>query len=261
MIKNKTSKVFGVVLISINILSDLSGDPGEIIAVKLNQNEVVNSHLIIEKEGVRYAMIALPFDKQGKSIKFNNRNILINEKNFGESRITIENTSMVNLSSEDSLRAFKESQLIKKALEKYSTEFKSNLSFIIPVEGVISSRYGKKRFINESPRSPHLALDIAATSGTEIVAPERGKVILIGDFFYSGNYLILDHGHGLLSSYSHLSKINVSVNQFIEQGEKVGEIGSTGRVTGPHLHWSVYLDNTRINPESILKKNFLKTIL
>ena len=261
MIKNKTSKLFGLVLISINILSDLSGDPGEIIAVKLNQNEVVNSHLIIEKEGVRYAMIALPFDKQGKSIKFNNRNILINEKNFGESRITIENTSMVNLSSEDSLRAFKESQLIKKALEKYSTEFKSNLSFIIPVEGVISSRYGKKRYINDSPRSPHLALDIAATSGTEIVAPERGKVILIGDFFYSGNYLILDHGHGLLSSYSHLSKINVSVNQFIEQGEKVGEIGSTGRVTGPHLHWSVYLDNTRINPESILKKNFLKTIL
>ena len=261
MIKNKTSKVFGVVLISINILSDLSGDPGEIIAVKLNQNEVVNSHLIIEKEGVLYAMIALPFDKQGKSIKFNNRNILINEKNFGESRITIENTSMVNLSSEDSLRAFKESQLIKKALEKYSTEFKSNLSFIIPVEGVISSRYGKKRYINESPRSPHLALDIAATTGTEIVAPERGKVILIGDFFYSGNYLILDHGHGLLSSYSHLSKINVSVNQFVEQGEKVGEVGSTGRVTGPHLHWSVYLDNTRINPESIIKKNFLETIL
>ena len=80
MIKNKTSKLFGLVLISINILSDLSGDPGEIIAVKLNQNEVVNSHLIIEKEGVRYAMIALPFDKQGKSIKFNNRNILINKK-------------------------------------------------------------------------------------------------------------------------------------------------------------------------------------
>ena len=261
MIKNKTSKLLGLILISLNLLGDISGDPGEIIAIKLNQSEAVSSHFIIEKEGIRYAIIALPFDKQGESIKFNNRDIQINKKNFGESRITIENTSMVNLSPEDSLRAFKESQLIKKALEKYSTEFKSNLSFIIPVEGVISSRYGKKRYINESPRSPHLALDIAATTGTEIVAPERGKVILIGDFFYSGNYLILDHGHGLLSSYSHLSKVNVSVNQFIEQGEKIGEIGSTGRVTGPHLHWTVYLDNTRINPESIIKKNFLKTIL
>ena len=73
--------------------------------------------------------------------------------------------------------------------------------------------------------------------------------------------MIIDHGYGLLSSYSHLSKINVSINQFIEQGEKLGEIGSTGRVTGPHLHWSVYLDNTRINPESIIKKDFLESIL
>tara|TARA_B100000941_G_scaffold284102_1_gene254464 strand:+ start:533 stop:1318 length:786 start_codon:yes stop_codon:yes gene_type:complete len=261
MIKYIPFKLFGLLLISYKLLGDLSGDPGEIFAVKLNQNEAVNSRLIIEKDGIHYAMIALPYDKQGKSIKFNDRDILINIKNFGESRITIENTSMVNLSSEDSLRALKESKLIKKALENYSMEFKSDLNFIKPVNGIISSRYGKKRYINESPRSPHLALDIAAPEGTEIIAPERGKVILIGDFFYSGNYLIIDHGYGLLSSYSHLSKINVSINQFIEQGEKLGEIGSTGRVTGPHLHWSVYLDNTRINPESIIKKDFLESIL
>lgn len=261
MIKYIPFKLFGLLLISYNLLGDFSGDPGEIFAVKLNQNEAVNSRLIIEKDGIHYAMIALPYDKQGKSIKFNDRDILINIKNFGESRITIKNTSMVNLSSEDSLRALKESKLIKKALENYSVEFKSDLNFIKPVNGIISSRYGKKRYINESPRSPHLALDIAAPEGTEIIAPERGKVILIGDFFYSGNYLIIDHGYGLLSSYSHLSKINVSINQFIEQGEKLGEIGSTGRVTGPHLHWSVYLDNTRINPESIIKKDFLESIL
>ena len=82
MIENKTPKLLGLILISLNLLGDLSGDPGEIIAVKLNQGEAVSSHLIIEKEGIRYAMIALPFDKQGKSIKFNNRNILINKKNL-----------------------------------------------------------------------------------------------------------------------------------------------------------------------------------
>ena len=82
MIKNKTSKLFGLVLIALTFKRSFRRS-GEIIAVKLNQNEVVNSHLIIEKEGVRYAMIALPFDKQGKSIKFNNRNILINEKLWG----------------------------------------------------------------------------------------------------------------------------------------------------------------------------------
>jgi murein DD-endopeptidase MepM/ murein hydrolase activator NlpD len=206
-------------------------------------------------------MIALPYYKQGQFIKFNDRTILINEKDFGESRISIKNTSMVDLSPEDSLRALEESKIINNALKIYSTENKSNLNFIKPVEGIISSRYGKKRYINESPRSPHLALDIAAPKGTDVIAPENGKVILIGEFFYSGNYLILDHGYGLLSSYSHLSKIDVTVNQFIEQGKKLGEIGATGRVTGPHLHWSVYLNNTRINPESIIKKNFLESLL
>ena len=205
-------------------------------------------------------MIALPYDKQGQFIKFNDRVILINKKDFGESRITIKNTSMVDLSPEDSIRASEESKIINNALKIYSTENKSNLNFIKPVEGIISSRYGKKRYINESPRSPHLALDIAAPKGTDVIAPENGKVILIGEFFYSGNYLILDHGYGLLSSYSHLSKIDVTVNQFIEQGKKLGEIGATGRVTGPHLHWSVYLNNTRINPESIIKEKFLESL-
>jgi murein DD-endopeptidase MepM/ murein hydrolase activator NlpD len=261
MIKYMAYKFFGLLLISFNLSSNYSGDPGEVFAVKLNQDETSSTHLIIEKDGDRYAMIALPYDKQGQFIKFNDRVILINKKDFGESRITIKNASMVDLSPEDSIRTREESKIINKALKNYSTEIKSYLNFIKPVEGIISSRYGKKRYINESPRSPHLALDIAAPIGTEVIAPENGKVILIGEFFYSGNYLILDHGYGLLSSYSHLSKIDVSVNQFIEQGKKLGEIGATGRVTGPHLHWSVYLNNTRINPESIIKKNFLESLL
>ena len=248
-------------LVSLNITGGYSGDPGEVYAIKLSQDEDVSSHLIIEKDGIRFAIVALPYNKQGEFIKFYDKNIFINNKDFGESRITIKNTSMVNLSPEDSIRASKESKIIRDALQTFSTRYKSNLNFSNPVEGIISSRYGKKRYINESPRSPHLALDIAAPEGTKVIAPEEGKVILVGDFFYSGNYLILDHGYGLLSSYSHLSKINVSMNQLIEKGQKIGEVGSTGRVTGPHLHWSVYLDNTRINPESIIKDNFLESIL
>ena len=167
---------------------------------------------------------------------------------------------MVNLSKEDSKTAFKESQLISNALKTYSQMHKSKLDFLKPVDGVISSRYGKKRFINDLPRSPHLALDIAAPTGTTIIAPAYGKVILTGNFFYSGNYLILDHGYGLLTSYSHLSMIEVSEGQLVKQGQKIGEVGATGRVTGPHLHWTVYLNGTRINPESIIKENFLESI-
>jgi len=168
---------------------------------------------------------------------------------------------MVNLSKEDSDRAFRESKKIQKALNTFSKILKPDLNFINPVEGVISSRYGKKRFINNQPRSPHLSLDIAAAEGTKIISPSKGKVILVGDFFYAGNYIIIDHGFGLISSYSHLSSVQVSENQLIEKGQKIGEVGSTGRVTGPHLHWTVYLNKVRVNPESILKKNFLESLL
>ena len=248
-------------LCSYSLQAYLSGIPGEVIAIKQNTNEDLNSYLTVEKNGHFYALVPMPFDKQGKSIKFQNKDIFVTEKNFGESRITIKNSAMVNLSKEDSERAFKESRLINNALQTYSQIYKSKLNFLKPVDGIISSRYGKKRFINELPRSPHLALDIAASTGTSIVAPDYGKVILTGNFFYSANYLILDHGYGLLTSYSHLSSIEVSEGQLIKQGQKIGEVGETGRVTGPHLHWTVYYEKVRINPESLIKDGYLKTLL
>ena len=187
--------------------------------------------------------------------------INIQKKDFGESRITIDNLSQVDLNNEDAARAYNESRLIKDAVKTYSNNFKPLLDFISPVEGIISSRYGKKRFINNSPRSPHLALDIAAPEGSPIIAPAYGKVILTGNFFYGGNYIILDHGYGLLSSYSHLSEILVNKGDIVKQSDLIGKVGSTGRVTGPHLHWTVYLNEIRINPESLLKDNYLSTLL
>ena len=151
---------------------------------------------------------------------------------------------------------------IKNAVNTYSIDLKPNMNFASPIpNGIISSRYGKKRFINSTPRSPHLSLDIAAGEGTPIQAPAKGKVILTGNFFYSGNYLIIDHGYGLLSSYSHMSEIYLKTGDYVEKGEGIGSVGSTGRVTGPHLHWTVYLNKIRINPESLLKKDYLQSIL
>ena len=96
-----------------------------------------------------------------------------------------------------------------------------SLNFIRPLEGVISSRYGKQRFINEKARSPHLALDIAAAEGTKIIAPSSGKIILVGNFFYSGNFTIIDHGNGLLSSYSHMSEVFVKEGDIVKQGDMI----------------------------------------
>ena len=84
-----------------------------------------------------------------------------------------------------------------------------------------------------------------------------GKVIQTGDYFYSGNYIMLDHGMGLISSYSHLNSINVATGDNIKKGMTIGNVGSTGRVTGPHLHWSVYLNKQRINPELLLDQRIL----
>ena len=103
----------------------------------------------------------------------------------------------------------------------YSKFLVPDLNFMNPVEGIISSRYGKKRYINDQPRSPHLSLDIAAAEGTKIVSPTKGKVILVGDFFYAGNYIIIDHGFGLISSYSHLSSVLVNENEFIQEYSKI----------------------------------------
>jgi len=247
-----------IFFISLGLKSEIVVDPGEMVAIKLSTCPDIKKEKVFlyTFNKTEYAVIPSPFSKNSRLIDNYCVPIKINKKDFGESRITILDESKVNLSEEDSQRAYKESQLIRSSLNSYSINIKPSLKFINPVNGIISSRYGKQRYINDQPRSPHLALDIAAAEGTKIIAPASGKVILVGDFFYSGNFLILDHGFGLISSYSHMSKVNVKTNDYLNQGDIIGEVGSTGRVTGPHLHWTVYLSKERINPESLLAENF-----
>ena len=168
-------------LIQINLHAKLQGNPGEVFPVLAKPNKSYKN-LTVEIDGSVYELLPLPFSKQGQYIEIGDKNIYVIEKDFGESRITILDDSKVNLSEEDSQRAYKESQLIRSSLNSYSTNIKPSLKFISPVDGIISSRYGKQRYINDQPRSPHLALDIAAAEGTEIIAPAPGKVILVGDF-------------------------------------------------------------------------------
>ena len=124
----------------------------------------------------------------------------------------------------------------------------------LPLIGITSSEFGVRRFINGQPRNRHIGLDIAADEGTPVKAPMKGKVILSGNFFYKGNVVYIDHGDGLVSSYSHLSNKAVNLNQKVSKGEVVGFVGSTGRVTGPHLHWEVFFLGIPINPEIFISK-------
>ena len=237
-------------------------EPGNLISILVDENHIENNkYSYIYNKNQKYLIAAASFSMQGKVLNINNKKFTVGSKNFGESRIVIKDQSKVELSQEDSNRAYLESQEIKKALKIYSKENYPNLNFIVPVEGIISSRYGKKRFINNKPRSPHLALDIAAPNGTKVVSPSNGKIILIGDFFYSGKFIMIDHGYGIISTYSHLDNIDVSINEVVLSGYQIGSVGSTGRVTGPHLHWSVYVNSVRINPELLIQENFLFNLL
>ena len=237
----------------INLYAELQGNPGEVFPVLVKPNKAYKN-LTVEIDGSVYELLPLPFSKQGQYIEIGDKNIYVVQKDFGESRITIQDSSKVTLSDKDAQRAYKESQLIKKAISTSSTQFRSNFKFLKPVDGLISSRYGKKRYINGLPRSPHLALDIAAPTGTKIISPEFGEIVLIGDFFYSGNYIVIDHGHGLITSYSHLSEVFVKEGQFIDKGQKIGEVGSTGRSTGPHLDWRINWFSERLDPALFIKK-------
>lgn len=125
--------------------------------------------------------------------------------------------------------------------------------FIWPASGIVSGVYGSQRVLNGQPKRPHFGLDVAGPVGTPVVAPASGIVRMAEtDLYYTGGTIMLDHGHGIVSVFSHLSKIDATIGQWVEQGIKIGEIGSTGRSTGPHLDWRVNWFQTRLDPELLL---------
>ncbi len=124
--------------------------------------------------------------------------------------------------------------------------------FIWPATGRVSGQYGNQRILNGEPRRPHLGIDIAAPAGTPVKAAARGRVTLAeNDLFYTGGTIVLDHGHGVTSIYSHLQDVSVAVDAEVAQGEVIGTVGSTGRSTGPHLDWRINWFQMRLDPALI----------
>lgn len=172
----------------------------------------------------------------------------VRPRDYAESRITIREERMVTPGPEDLKRIEADRARIRAALATWSDTV-PDFDFAVPAEGRFSSDFGLRRFINDQPRNPHSGLDIAAPVHTPVHAPAPGRVILTGDFFYAGRAVMLDHGHGLLSFYAHLDSIGVQEGTQLERGAALGTIGMTGRVTGPHLHWGVYLNRTPVDPK------------
>jgi murein DD-endopeptidase MepM/ murein hydrolase activator NlpD len=165
--------------------------------------------------------------------------------------LTIKNKRKVNPNNNDMTRITSESKRMKTIYHSF-TPNPTSMDWILPVAGRQSSAFGLKRFFNNQPRNPHSGLDVAVPTGTPIIAPTKGKVVLTGDFFFNGNSVFLDHGQGLVTLYCHMNEISVKEGQWVEQGEVLGTVGKTGRATGPHLHWGVSLNNARVDPRLFL---------
>jgi murein DD-endopeptidase MepM/ murein hydrolase activator NlpD len=217
--------------------------------------------LLARVEGQQYAVIGIPlsakpglqtFTLSDESGKAETLGFSIADKAYTEQRLTIKNQRQVNPNQEDMVRIQDESAEMKQAFQSWDEELVPTFSMIPPVDGIRSSSFGHKRFFNGEPRAPHSGMDIAADEGTPIVAPASGRIVATGNYFFNGNTIILDHGHGLISLYCHMNTIDVEVGQYVIAGEQIGKVGQTGRVTGPHLHWSVNLNNTRIDPAFFL---------
>jgi len=174
--------------------------------------------------------------------------IILSEKGFRESRITIKDNKFNQISKENLTRIRAEREVYRSKITSISEKKYQDIKFNFPAKGIISSEYGVKRYINGSLRNPHLGLDIAAETGTSIVAPENGKIIFVGEFFYRGNLIIIDHGNGIISTYSHLDETFVSEGDNVLKNSKIATVGSSGRVTGPHLHFEIILFGAKVNP-------------
>ena len=160
----------------------------------------------------------------------------------------------VDLSARDLARYETERAHLAEVVARFDETVPLTLRLLQPVPGVRSSSFGLRRVFNGQSRSPHAGMDIAAPPGTPVVASAEGRVIDTGDYFFNGRTVWIDHGSGLLTMYCHLSAVDVKVGDKLEPGARIGAVGATGRVTGPHLHWSVSLNRAMVDPALFVER-------
>ncbi|MCM2324277.1 MAG: M23 family metallopeptidase [Oligoflexia bacterium] len=159
----------------------------------------------------------------------------------------------VNPRKKDMIRIVREQKIVREVYEAVLAEKLWDGPFDYPVKSAITSIYGTRRLFNGEPRSFHAGLDLRAMVGTPVYAPAGGVVAFVGDLFFTGRTIIMDHGYGVKTVYAHMDKIAVKKGQRLARGHAIGLSGATGRVSGPHLHWMAIVHKTKVNPMDFIK--------
>jgi len=240
---------------------------GDMVAVRIQSNEIINDVQALGRtwpvqafqQGVWKAWVGVDLKKKPKDYalvwhgeKQDIHDVLhVKVGKFRISRIEVPK-KMSNFDS-NAVHRIRADQAAIKATYDVDVPIKPDFSVVhVPVHGIESTPFGAQRYVNGQPRSPHSGIDIAAPQGTAVLAPLAGKVLLVSAMFLNGNLIAIGHGAGLVSVYAHLSHVDVKQGDWVKAGEKIGEVGSTGRSTGAHLHWGVRFQHARVNPESLL---------
>jgi murein DD-endopeptidase MepM/ murein hydrolase activator NlpD len=227
--------------------------------VRLNDKRV----MVLQVDGHWRALVGLPLSLQPGTQRLEveragqpTRRISfeIDSFDYPTQRLTIPDQRKVEPLAEDLARIERERLHIETLKTTFSPLAAPDIHFAFPATAPLSSRFGLRRILNGLPRQPHSGLDLAVGAGTPIASAAAGTVLDAGDYFFNGNTVFVDHGQGLISMYCHLSRIDVRPGDTLVRGQQLGLSGSTGRATGPHLHWGVFLNGTAVNPELLLEQ-------
>ncbi len=212
----------------------------------------------VEKSKVQFYYAESYFSKAKKHNCFFQENLIlrISVKDFPykSEKLNVAK-GKVTLSSKDQARVAREREITKKLYANSARESYIKAPFVKPLNSYITSHYGKRRLFNNKKRSQHLGNDFRARVGVKIPSSNRGKVVYVGNLFYTGNVVIVDHGLNLFSLYAHLSKPLVKIGDMVEAGQIVGLSGATGRVSGPHLHWGIKLNGHNVDGFSLIEES------
>jgi murein DD-endopeptidase MepM/ murein hydrolase activator NlpD len=179
--------------------------------------------------------------------------LLVKAGRFATERLQV-GKQFVEPSPEQIQRADEERRKLREIFDRVTPERLWNGAFRVPLDGVTTgTNFGRRRVLNGQPGSPHTGTDFPATTGTPVHSAQRGRVVLAEELFFAGNTVVVDHGLGIYTFYGHLSEIAVKEGDSVEAGTLLGKVGATGRVTGPHLHWGLTVERSRVNPLQIVK--------